>query len=229
MSEGAVHFSKADRIASVVLDRPEAYNAMTMAMYDQLTAACAAIAADSAVRVAIFRGAGEAFAAGTDIHEFMTFDSPDDGIAYEQRIDRGREPLRFTGESRYQVNASAAPRGGKRDAGSIRREIRADIIVRTPRYLDCLAPGCLLHPDMHHATGNTRGIREQLAVARERGTAECSRSYAFGVRQCGSIRPSPPQGSADAYTHKQGCGCECGDGADSCFPGPRSHRLRTGA
>lgn len=87
MSEGAVHFSKADRIASVVLDRPEAYNAMTMAMYDQLTAACAAIAADSAVRVAIFRGAGEAFAAGTDIHEFTAFDSPDDGIAYEQRID----------------------------------------------------------------------------------------------------------------------------------------------
>lgn len=87
MSAGAVHFSKADGVASVVFDRPEVYNAMTMAMYDQLTAACVAIAADSSVRVATFRGAGEAFAAGTDIGEFMSFDSVDDGIAYERRFD----------------------------------------------------------------------------------------------------------------------------------------------
>ena len=87
MSDGAVHFSKADSVASVVFDRPEAYNAMTMAMYDQLTAACAAIAADSNVRVATFRGIGDAFVAGTDIHEFLAFDSAEDGIAYEQRID----------------------------------------------------------------------------------------------------------------------------------------------
>ena len=87
MSAGAVHFSKADGVASVVFDRPEAYNAMTMAMYDQLTAACAAIARDSNIRVATFRGTGKAFAAGTDIREFLSFDSADDGIAYEQRID----------------------------------------------------------------------------------------------------------------------------------------------
>lgn len=87
MSEGAVHFSTTDGVASVVFDRPEASNAMTMAMYDQLAAACAAIAADSNVRVAIFRGAGDAFAAGTDIREFLTFASAEDGIVYEQRID----------------------------------------------------------------------------------------------------------------------------------------------
>jgi enoyl-CoA hydratase/carnithine racemase len=87
VSDGAVHFSKADGVASVVFDRPEAYNALTMAMYDQLAAACAAIAADSNVRVATFRGIGEAFVAGTDIREFLAFDSAEDGIAYEQRID----------------------------------------------------------------------------------------------------------------------------------------------
>jgi enoyl-CoA hydratase/carnithine racemase len=87
VSDGAVHFSKADSVASVVFDRPEAYNAMTMAMYDQLTAACAAIAADSNVRVATFRGIGDAFVAGTDIREFLAFDSEEDGIAYERRID----------------------------------------------------------------------------------------------------------------------------------------------
>jgi len=87
VSAGMVHFSKVDGVASVVFDRPEAHNAMTMTMYDQLAAACAAIAADSTLRVATFRGSGDAFAAGTDIREFLAFDSAEDGIAYEQRID----------------------------------------------------------------------------------------------------------------------------------------------
>jgi enoyl-CoA hydratase/carnithine racemase len=52
VSAGTVHFSKVDGVASVVFDRPEAHNAMTMAMYDQLATACAAIAADSNLRVA---------------------------------------------------------------------------------------------------------------------------------------------------------------------------------
>lgn len=87
MSEGAVHFATAGGIASVVFDRPDARNAMTMAMYDQLAAACAAIASDPEVRVVTFRGTGEAFAAGTDIREFLAFTSAADGIAYERRID----------------------------------------------------------------------------------------------------------------------------------------------
>ena len=37
--------------------------------------------------MAIFRGAGEAFAAGADIREFLSFTSAEDGIAYEERID----------------------------------------------------------------------------------------------------------------------------------------------
>ena len=87
MSDGAVHFARADGVASIVFDRPEARNAMTSAMYDQLDAACAAIASDSNVRIATFRGAGEAFVAGTDIREFLSFASGEDGIVYEQRID----------------------------------------------------------------------------------------------------------------------------------------------
>jgi enoyl-CoA hydratase len=87
MSDGAVHCVTADGVASVVFDRPEARNAMTWAMYDQLVAACGNIAADPNVRVATFRGASGAFAAGTDIREFLSFASAEDGIAYEQRIE----------------------------------------------------------------------------------------------------------------------------------------------
>jgi enoyl-CoA hydratase len=87
VSDGTVRLTTADGIASIVFDRPDARNAMTMAMYDQLAAACAAVASNPNVRVVTFRGTGEAFAAGTDIREFLTFTSAEDGIAYERRID----------------------------------------------------------------------------------------------------------------------------------------------
>jgi enoyl-CoA hydratase len=87
VSDGVVRYTKCGSVASVVFDRPEARNAITMAMYDQLATACDTIATDPEVRVAIFGGAGEAFAAGTDIREFLSFTSGEDGIAYEQRID----------------------------------------------------------------------------------------------------------------------------------------------
>jgi enoyl-CoA hydratase len=87
VSNGTVHFEKRGGVASIVFDRPDARNAMTMAMYDQLAVACDEVAGDPEVRVATFRGTGKAFAAGTDIHEFLSFSSAEDGIAYEQRID----------------------------------------------------------------------------------------------------------------------------------------------
>jgi len=87
MSEGRVHYSKTNGVASVLFDRPEARNAMTWAMYGELAAACEAIATDDEVRVAVFRGAGGAFVAGTDISQFTAFKGGEDGIAYERRID----------------------------------------------------------------------------------------------------------------------------------------------
>jgi enoyl-CoA hydratase/carnithine racemase len=87
VSDGTVRLTTADGITSIVFDRPDARNAMTMAMYDQLAAACAAVTSNPNVRVVTFRGTGEAFAAGTDIREFLTFTSAEDGIAYERRID----------------------------------------------------------------------------------------------------------------------------------------------
>jgi len=87
MSEGTVHYSVAGGIATVTFDRPEARNAMTWAMYGALATACDKIVSDDAVRVAVFRGAGGAFVAGTDIQQFTSFTGADDGIAYEKRID----------------------------------------------------------------------------------------------------------------------------------------------
>jgi enoyl-CoA hydratase/carnithine racemase len=89
MSKGTVHLSIQGGVASVTFDRPQARNAMTWAMYEQLGNVCEQLQADAAVRVVTFRGAGgEAFVAGTDIEQFTSFRSGEDGVAYEQQIDQ---------------------------------------------------------------------------------------------------------------------------------------------
>lgn len=85
---GEVRLAIEGAVASVTFDRPEARNAMTWSMYEQLRAICEQLRADRSVRVVRFQGAGgEAFVAGTDIAQFQDFRSGEDGIAYEQRID----------------------------------------------------------------------------------------------------------------------------------------------
>lgn len=86
---GRVTLSRAGPVATVVFDRPDARNAMTTEMYEELTAICAQLAADASLRVAVFRGAGgKAFVAGTDIGRFLGFTSGEDGIAYEREMER---------------------------------------------------------------------------------------------------------------------------------------------
>ena len=88
MSSGTVHLNIHDGVASVIFDRPQARNAMTWAMYEQLGQICAQLQADPTVRVVTFLGAGgEAFVAGTDIEQFTAFHSGEDGVTYERQID----------------------------------------------------------------------------------------------------------------------------------------------
>jgi enoyl-CoA hydratase/carnithine racemase len=87
---GAVRVAIDGAIAHVTFDRPQARNAMTWAMYEQLAAICEGLRGNADVRCVVFRGAGgEAFVAGTDIEQFREFTSGDDGVAYERRIDEG--------------------------------------------------------------------------------------------------------------------------------------------
>ena len=88
MDEGEVRFTREGNVAKVTFDRPQARNAMTWRMYQQLHAICDEIRADPSLRVAVFRGAGgKAFVAGTDISQFATFKTGEEGIAYEQRME----------------------------------------------------------------------------------------------------------------------------------------------
>lgn len=81
-------YTKSGDTALVQFNRPQAHNAVTMDMYARLEQACHDINADPELRVVVFRGVGgKAFVAGTDIAHFRQFDSGDDAIAYERRID----------------------------------------------------------------------------------------------------------------------------------------------
>lgn len=89
MSAGTVHLGITAGVASVVFDRPAARNAMTWAMYQRLNEICEQLKSDPSVRIVTFRGAGgQAFVAGTDIEQFTTFSSGEDGVAYEKQIDQ---------------------------------------------------------------------------------------------------------------------------------------------
>src|SRR5687768_10723050 len=86
--EGIVRLDVEGVVASVTFDRPAARNALTWAMYEQLELHCADLLEREGVRVVRFQGAGgEAFVAGTDIGGFQAFETGDDGVAYERRVD----------------------------------------------------------------------------------------------------------------------------------------------
>jgi enoyl-CoA hydratase len=85
----SVRWERRGPAAWITFDRPEAHNAMTLAMYEELFALCERADGDASVRVVVLRGAGgKAFISGTDIHEFTSFSSGDDGLRYEATIDR---------------------------------------------------------------------------------------------------------------------------------------------
>ena len=75
-------------VGFITLNRPQARNALTFPMYERLKTIAREVAEDRAVKVLVITGAGEkAFAAGTDISQFTEFRTPEDALAYEERVD----------------------------------------------------------------------------------------------------------------------------------------------
>ena len=65
----ALRYEVADAVATITLDRPEALNALTIALKTELLAAFRAVARDRGVRAVVLTGAGRAFCAGQDLKE----------------------------------------------------------------------------------------------------------------------------------------------------------------
>ena len=66
-----------DGIGRIIFNRPQARNSLTFGMYERLAAICEAAADDRSLKVLIISGAGD-----------KAFNTPQDAIGYEVRIDR---------------------------------------------------------------------------------------------------------------------------------------------
>src|SRR5207245_10666632 len=106
---------------------PEARNAMTWEMYDALVDACERVDGNDDIRVLILRGAGgKAFVSGTDISQFRGFRDREDGLAYEERLDRVLDRLeRVSKATIAQVQGVAA-------GGGCAIALACDLRVATP-------------------------------------------------------------------------------------------------
>jgi enoyl-CoA hydratase/carnithine racemase len=90
--EGIVLLERTGAVAMMTLSRPGSLNALTWTMYEQLEAHLKNLASDEAIRVVILRGAGKAFAAGTDIAQFRGY-TGQDGVLYERKMESIIEQL----------------------------------------------------------------------------------------------------------------------------------------
>ncbi len=89
-----VRLELCDDFAYITFDHVVARNAMTVGMYQSLKSICEDLTQSSTARVAILRGAGgKSFVSGSDIAQFSSFTSGDDGILYEEGIDAYLAPL----------------------------------------------------------------------------------------------------------------------------------------
>jgi enoyl-CoA hydratase len=88
MSDSTI-FETRGEIAHFIFNRPQARNALTFQMYEDLRLACERAGADGGIKALLISGAGDkAFAAGTDIAEFRAFQSAQDAVDYEIKIER---------------------------------------------------------------------------------------------------------------------------------------------
>jgi enoyl-CoA hydratase len=102
----------------VTLNRPQARNALTYAMYEGLAEICASVPDDGSVKAIVVTGAGEkAFAAGTDMRQFRDFSKPEDAIGYEHRMSRVLNDIETCRVPTIAAIAGACTGGGGAIAG----------------------------------------------------------------------------------------------------------------
>ncbi len=162
MSEVAVE-RHGDGVAVLSLDAPERRNALTVAMADELVAACEELDADSSVGAVVVRGAGGFFCAGGD--RATLAEAGHDPAAPETYAGIGAVYRSFARVGELEPPTVAAVRGGAVGAGlnlMLATDLR--IVGREARIVSGFLP-IGLHPGGGHSAllGRT-GAREAAAA-----------------------------------------------------------------
>ena len=106
MTEELLYDKRGD-VGWITFNRPQQRNALTFAMYEGTAAIAKRVGESREVKALVITGAGDkAFAAGTDIAQFKSFQGGEDGIAYERKMDATLEII-----ERCQVPVVAAIAG----------------------------------------------------------------------------------------------------------------------
>jgi 2-(1,2-epoxy-1,2-dihydrophenyl)acetyl-CoA isomerase len=82
---GSLRYEVADAVATIVLDRPDALNSLTVPLKEELLAAFREAGRDGAVRAVILTGAGRAFCAGQDLRERLQPDAAPLAVEIRER------------------------------------------------------------------------------------------------------------------------------------------------
>lgn len=152
----------------ITFQRPQARNALTFEMYERLAELCTNMPTDGSIRAVVISGAGgKAFAAGTDMTQFRAFDTAQDALDYEARIDAVLEAVeRCPLPTIAAVNGACTGGGGSIAAACDIRIASASLKFGFPigRTLgNCLAAGNLAR--LSELIGAGR-VREMIFTAR---------------------------------------------------------------
>ena len=96
MEYETILYEKQDRIATITLNRPEAFNAIRPPMPEELEQAVGEANADREVRVIILQGSGRAFCAGFDFSENLDHFAAWGGQSGAEQWDPGRDMMMVT-------------------------------------------------------------------------------------------------------------------------------------
>ena len=82
-----IKLDKENAVATIRLNRPDALNALSPDLLDELSNAISAVAEDQAIKAMVVRGEGRAFCAGADLTFFdAAFGNPDQFTGYLKRL-----------------------------------------------------------------------------------------------------------------------------------------------